>query len=136
MLARQFNDMLVSSCQARTPVHKDYCYIRFLERAYGLTDHRLCNTFLAARNAARINYDIWNRAQLAKTVLPVACQAGIVGDNCVTRTRQSIEQRGFANVRPANQCDDRQHGSAASTQSVRRPRRRQYQGRFVVAPDR
>ena len=61
---------------------------------------------LSVRDAASINNKIGNRPELAKTVLTVTRQSREVGNECVARTGQAIEQRGFANVGSTDQRND------------------------------
>ena len=49
------------------------------------------------------------RIEPTDTVIAVARNAGLVMHQCITRTRQRIEQRRFTNVGATDQGDERQH---------------------------
>ena len=94
--------MLVSGRQTAAAVNHDDRGVGFLQRLDGLLDHGLVDAFLTTRNAAGIDDQVGNRAELAETVLAVAGEARVVGNERITRTREAIEQRGLAYVRPAD----------------------------------
>jgi hypothetical protein len=117
MSSSQFGDMLISRGQAAAAIHHDDRCVRFLERSHGLLDHELVDADLTARNPARIDDQVRDRSKLAETVLSVAGQAGIVGNQRISGTGQSIEQRRLADIGSTN---ERYNGKHRSTLEFRR----------------
>ena len=84
-------DMFVGGSQPASTVNHDDCRIRFPERQDRLFDHCFLDTHFAAGNATGVDNEVRNRPQLAKAVLAVACQPGIIRNERVTRSSQAIE---------------------------------------------
>ncbi len=101
--------MFVGGRYAIATIHHDERDIGFLERPHRLFDHALVNTLFTAGDTAGIDNNVGNRAEPAETVLTITRQPGIVGNNRITRSSESIEQRRLADVRPANECNDGEH---------------------------
>ena len=64
-----------------------------VETAKGYMKHEreTLEAVITARNAAGVDSEVGNTANLAETVLPVSRQSGIVGNERVTRSREAVE---------------------------------------------
>ena len=74
-------------------------HVGFGDRLLGLLGHFEHDAVLGHRlEAAGVDDQERPFADTAFAVMPVAGQAGQVGNKGITRTRQAIEERGFADV--------------------------------------
>ena len=83
--------------------------IGFLDREFRLACSQRADAFLLARQSARIDNDEFARAETANAVMTIARQPRQVGDQRVARTRERIEQGGFADIGAADEGDDGKH---------------------------
>jgi len=112
-----------SSVGISARIDQDDGGISLFERAHRLFRHALVDTDLATGDATGIDDQVGDRTELAETVLAVAGKTRVVGDQRVPRAGQAVEQRGFADVGPADQCDDGEHRVSPTRARLRRPRR-------------
>ena len=106
--APQFRcDLLVFARQSLASVEHKHHMTGFANRVFGLLQHQCGHTQRTTADAASVHNDVWTTAEAADAVLAVPSQTGLIGDQGITRTGQSIEQRGLAHIGPT---DQRNHG--------------------------
>ena len=84
VLARKARYVLVGCRDTGTAIHHDQRHVSLLQRAHRLGHHDFLDALLSAGNAAGVDDEIGNRAELTEAVLAVARQPGIIGNNRVT----------------------------------------------------
>ena len=82
------------------------------DRALGLGAHLRLDADRILDQAAGVDDDVGDRPDAPEAVLAVARQPGHVRDDGVARAGEHVEERRLADVRAADQGDDRQHGGA------------------------
>ena len=102
MAACQVGHVLVGCGYAAAPIDHDDRSVRFLQSLDGLINHCLINALLTTGNTAGIDDEIGYGSEFAEAVLAIAGQAGVVGHQRVSRTRETVEQGGLAYVRPTD----------------------------------
>ena len=92
--------------------------------ALGLRDHQTLDESGVFDQAARVDHDARYVGAPRESVLPIAREAGQIGDQCVARAGHRVEQGRFAHVGPTDQCDYGQHVALSARAFARAPRRR------------
>ena len=67
------------------------------------------NVIDTAGDAAGVDDEIRNRAELAEAEFPVARETRIISNQRIARTREPVEQRRLADIGSADQCDYGKH---------------------------
>ena len=108
--AQVLRDARVVRRQTRTGVAHEENDVGLFDREFGLTGHRLDDAFaLHGLETARVDDDVGTRTDAALTVLTVAGEARIIGDDGVAASRESVEERRLADIRTTNECNNRKH---------------------------
>ncbi len=87
-------------------VHDEDEHVRFGDRRAHLHGRKTFDAFVAAGQATRIHDHEGSRTEATDTVVPVAGDAGHIGDEGVPATRQRIEEGRLTDIGAADQGDD------------------------------
>ena len=103
-LAQLFGDDFVLRRAALATIHQKQHDIGFVHRLPRLFGHFEHDAFFGHRlQTAGINYQEWPFAYSSAPVVTVARQPRLVRHQCIAAARESVEQRGFADVGSTNQ---------------------------------
>ena len=99
-------DVLVVRRASGTAIDQEQQHVGLGDRLFGLARHLVHDAVLGhGVEAGGIDDQIVAVADAADAVMAVASEAGLVGDQRVTRARQAVEEGRLADVGPANQND-------------------------------
>ena len=95
--------------RSAAPVHHVYNRIGLIHGLASLCRHEGGDALRLSCQAAGIDYQIRPVADSTFTILTIARDARLIRDNGIASTRERIEQRGFADIRAADQDNDGFH---------------------------
>jgi len=103
-------DLLIGGRQTVAAVHDKKDEIRFLDRQLGLFAHLDEDLHDRCRfEAARVDQRKRTIVPFAVRIVAVPCGARFIDDDGLAPARKAVEQRGFADVGSADDCDDGFH---------------------------
>lgn len=100
---------LVGGQQAVTGIDHEDDQVRFGDGQFHLARSQSGQPLLGIGKPAGIDHHERALAQAADSIVAITRDPGHVGDQGIARTRQDIEQGGFADVGATNQGDDGKH---------------------------
>src|SRR5690606_19748730 len=112
-LAQVLGDHLVAGGPAGAGIDQEQHRVRFLDGLQRLPGHQRIDAVLVAGQAAGVHDNEGLTLPDGFAILAITGQPGHVGDYGVTTFGQTVEQRGFADIRPAHQGNDRNHDYSA-----------------------
>jgi hypothetical protein len=118
-------DPAVAGQQALARIAHEDDRIGLVDRGLGLAARELRELVAVAVEPPGVDHHEGTRPIAADAVVAVARDAGAIGDDRVTTPGQLVEQRRLADVRPADQRDDRQHPTSLRRTTPRQPPIRQ-----------
>ena len=108
--AQLFRDPDVLRRNTFPPVDEEYDGVGFGKGGQRLARHLGKDAFLGnGLEAAGIDDHKCPVSLLPKPIVPVACQSRGCRNQCIPRSRETIEQRGFAHIGSSDQYQDRLH---------------------------
>jgi hypothetical protein len=108
-LAQRLRDEVIGGREPLACVGEKQHAVGFLDGAQRLLRHQDLYATRVDNETAGIDDEIRNVADFAVTVFTIARQPGQVRDERVAGAGEEVEQGRLADVRPADQRDDRQH---------------------------
>ena len=104
--AQALRDVLVSCRQSFFRIHDQHHAIGLADCAQALLGHLCFEAAGILDEAASIDDDVRERADLAEAVLAIARQARLVCNQRIARAGKHVEQRRLADIGSTDECDD------------------------------
>ena len=108
-------DRFIERRRTLAAVHDQQNHIGLVDACTGLLGGESRQTRLIAGKATRVDQsERFSFKQPADTVVAIAGHSGLIVNESVAAARQRVEQGGLADIRSADQRDQRQHDEQAS----------------------
>ena len=116
--AQLARDEVVLWREAGARVGEKYQAVSLEHRALGLRAHLRLDALRVLEQPAGIDNHVGHGPEATEAILAVAREARYVRDDGIACAGEHVEQCRLADIRPADQSDDRQHGAALSGSAV------------------